>query len=238
MKLRQNTIMLIAAMFLIGCSAPDPHRKAKLGAAIGAVSGSVIGHQIDSDDGRYIGGAAGALIGAGAGAYMDRQKKIMEEKLTQQQNRNELSIIELEDGSLLVGIASAVSFELNSSELKEQFLPTYDTIAAVLQQFNKTIIHVVGHTDNSGSEEYNQRLSERRAKNVRQYLALSGIDPGRIKTEGRGENDPVAPNDTNQNRKRNRRVDIVIKPIVEGREGQAFASPPPLGQINRTMMEF
>ena len=86
-------------------------------------------------------------------------------------------------------------------------------------------MHIVGHTDSTGSDDYNQSLSVRRATSVRGYLTRQGISEPRTRTEGRGENLPVASNATADGRSRNRRVEIYLKPIVEGRESAAFRSP-------------
>src|SRR5690606_22908999 len=105
----------------------------------------------------------------------------------------------------------------------------YAKIANVLSSYDKTVIHIVGHTDSTGSDQYNQGLSERRASSVASYMGGQGLPGTRVRQEGRGEAQPISSNDSPDGRKRNRRVDIVIKPVVEGQEQQAWTPPPYLG---------
>ena len=108
-------------------------------------------------------------------------------------------------------------------------MATYSKIANVLKSYDKTVIHIVGHTDSTGSDQYNQGLSERRAASVASYMGGQGLPGTRVRQEGRGESQPIASNDSADGRKRNRRVDIVIKPVIEGQEQQAWTPPPYLG---------
>jgi outer membrane protein OmpA-like peptidoglycan-associated protein len=213
---------------LAGC-ADDPNRDLKRGAAIGAVLGGVAGHQIDDGRGRYIGAAVGAIAGGAVGHYMDKQRKEMEQQLAAEAARKELSISQMNDGSLRVGVASDASFDYDSAQLRPEAMSTYAKIANVLKNYDKTVVHVVGHTDARGSDQYNQGLSERRAATVASYLTSQGVAGQRMKQEGRGEREAIASNESDDGRRRNRRVDIVIKPVVEGQESQAWAPPPYLG---------
>lgn len=219
----------LALVLVAGCAADDPNRSAKTGAAIGALVGAVIGNQGDKDRDRYVGAAVGALAGAAVGSYMDRQRADLERQLADEQRRDELRITELGDDALRIGIASDATFEFDKSEIQPRFRSTYARIATVLADYDKTIIHVVGHTDAVGSETYNRGLSRRRAESVGLALRSDGVNGDRLIYEGRGEAEPVASNDTDEGRRRNRRVDIVIKPIVEGQERRAYAPPPYLG---------
>ena len=117
----------------------------------------------------------------------------------------------------------------DSADLLADAQTTFNKIANVMKDYEKTAVHVVGHTDSTGSDSYNQKLSERRAASVASFLAAHGVESSRVITWGRGETEPVGDNDTKAGRARNRRVDIVIKPIVEGEEGVAFQAPPYLG---------
>jgi outer membrane protein OmpA-like peptidoglycan-associated protein len=229
MKLSKTLIILTAATLIAGCAADDKHRRAKTGAGIGAIVGGILGHQADGDKGKYVGAAVGAIAGAAVGDYMDEQHAEMQKELAREAARNELSITRMSDGSLRVGVASDVSFDVDSAEIKFNARQTYEKIAGVLKTYGKTIIHVVGHTDSDGSDQHNQGLSERRADSVANLLANSGVKTERLRTEGRGEREPVASNSTAAGKAKNRRVDIVIKPIVEGNESAAEAPPPYLG---------
>lgn len=212
-----------------GCAADDPNRRAKTGAAIGALVGAVAGHQVDGDKGRYVGAAVGALAGAAVGNYQDKQAAELERELAAEQARGELNITKLSGNALKVGIASDATFDFDSAAIKSSAQATYAKIASVLKDYDKTIVHVVGHTDSTGTDAYNQTLSERRASAVASALTANGLNSARLLTEGRGESEPIADNSTKEGQRRNRRVDIVIKPIIEGQEQQAYTPPPYLG---------
>ena len=222
--------LAVAATLLAGCATDDPNRSAKTGAVVGAIVGAVIGNQGDKDRDRYIGAAVGAIGGAAVGSYMDRQRRELEEKLADEQRREALEITELGDNALRIGIASDATFEFDRAEIQPQFKPTYAKIADVLADYERTIVHIVGHTDSIGSDTYNLGLSRRRAESVGLFLRSQGVSGDRLIYEGRGESEPLASNETSEGRRRNRRVDIVIKPIVEGSERRAYAPPPYLGR--------
>lgn len=211
---------------LSACAADDPNQKAKTGAAIGAAAGALLGYAVDDGKGGVIVGAAvGALAGAGVGHYMDNQQQEMEAALAEEQAKHELEIQKLENETLKIDISSEVSFDFDSAALKPAFTPTLNKVADILQRYPKTIIHVVGHTDSVGSESYNMRLSERRAQSVADFLANRGVMSDRLYPSGRGESEPRATNDTEAGRQLNRRVEIYVKPIVEGQESEAYQAP-------------
>ncbi|MEN8720193.1 MAG: OmpA family protein [Oceanococcaceae bacterium] len=220
---------LAGSVVVAGCAADDPNRRAKTGAAVGALIGAVAGHQVDGDKGRYIGAVVGAIAGGAVGNYMDKQQAELERELAAEAARKELNITRLADDSLKIGIASDVSFDIDKADIKSNALATYTKIAEVLKDYDRTVIHVVGHTDSTGSDAYNQGLSERRAASVLQVLRGNGVIADRLLTEGRGEREPIADNATAAGRTRNRRVDVVIKAVVEGNEGAAYTPPPYLG---------
>ena len=229
-KLTLIAMATATALTVAGC-ANDPNRNTKRGAGIGAVVGGVLGHQVDGDKGRYIGAAVGAIAGGAAGNYMDRQRRELEKQLAEEAKRNELQIINLSDGSIKIGIASDVSFDTGSATLKPDALTTFNKIATVLQDYESTVIHVVGHTDTTGSAQTNQSLSERRAASVGSVLTGQGVLAARIRQEGRGERELLVPTADNVKEARNRRVDIVLKPIIEGNENAAYTPPPNLGGV-------
>ncbi len=214
---------------LIGCAADDPNRQAKTGAAIGALIGAVAGHQVDGDKGRYIGAVVGAIAGGAVGNYMDKQQAELEQRLAAEAARNELNIVRLTGDALKIGVASDASFGFDRADMTANAQATFAKIANVLKDYDKTVIHIVGHTDSVGSDAYNMGLSQRRATAVSSFLTQNGVLNERLRTEGRGEREPLASNDTEAGRTRNRRVDIVIKAIVEGQEQQAYTPPPYLG---------
>ena len=218
-------IMLIniaLALVLAGCatSPDDPNRKTKEGAAtgavIGAVAGAVIGHQQDRSGGALkgalIGAAAGGAIGAGVGAYMDKQQAEFERQLADERAAHQVEVERLQNENLKITMSSEVSFDYNSAALKPAFRQTLDKVADILKRYPRTTIRIIGHTDSTGSAAYNQQLSEQRAKSVSWYLSDAGVDPRRIITEGRGEQQPRATNDTEAGRQLNRRVEMLIVP--------------------------
>ncbi len=207
----------------------DEHQKTTAGAAIGAVAGAVIGHQVSHGKGAYVGAALGALAGGAIGHYMDKQERELEDRLRQEREAHAIEIQRLKDDSLKLTLDSEVSFDFDSATIKHGFAHSLDKLAEILKKYDRTVVYVVGHTDNVGSEAYNQRLSERRAQAVADYLIRRGVNPARIHTEGRGESEPRASNATPAGRQLNRRVEIFLKPIVEGEEEKAHEPPPPSG---------
>ena len=180
--------------------------KTKKGAAIGAAAGALLGAVIGEREADEIlaGAAIGAGIGAGVGAYMDRQ----EEKLA---NIPGTSVERVGEGMLLVHFKSDVLFDIDSSTLSYSSQSALEEAAQVFAEHPKTAIVVQGHTDSTGSEDHNQRLSERRARAVMNYLSQRGIDSTRMVALGFGEGQPVAGNDSSEGRKMNRRVDLLLK---------------------------
>jgi len=215
------------AIALSGCvTANDPNQKTKTAAAIGAAAGALIGYAIDDGAGGVLAGAAvGAAAGAGVGHYMDKQQQEMEAALAEEQARHDLEVKRLKDETLKIDIASEVSFDFDSASLKTAFTPTLEKVSEILVRYPHTVIHVVGHTDSVGSEAYNQQLSERRAQSVADYFAARNISPQRLVAVGRGETQPRASNETEAGRQLNRRVEIYVKPIIQGQEQQAYQTP-------------
>jgi outer membrane protein OmpA-like peptidoglycan-associated protein len=218
-------VSLIAAT-LSGCAANDPNQKTKTGAAVGAAAGALLGYAVDDGAGGVLAGAAvGALAGGGVGYYMDKQQQEMEAALADERARNELKIQQLENETLKIDISSEVSFDFDSASLKSAFTPTLNKVADILQRYPNTIIHVVGHTDSVGSESYNMKLSERRAQSVVDYLSTEGVSSSRLFAIGKGESEPRATNDTEAGRQLNRRVELFVKPVIEGQESEAYQTP-------------
>jgi outer membrane protein OmpA-like peptidoglycan-associated protein len=217
--------LILTAVVLTGCATDDPHRRAKTGAALGAVAGAVLGHQLDGGSGRFVGAAVGALGGAAVGNYMDNQQRDFERSLADESAANQMAIERMRDDTLKLTLDSEVSFDFARADIKPAFRPSLDKIAALLVQYDRTVVHVVGHTDSIGSEASNQLLSERRAQSVGDYLGSRGVPLARIRTEGRGETEPRATNATEAGRQLNRRVEVFLKPIVEGQEERAYEAP-------------
>lgn len=225
MKNQRYVLCFPLIFVLASCATDDPNRRAKMGAAVGAVVGGIAGHQADSKKGRFIGAAVGAIGGAAVGNYMDKQQKEFDEALRKEQEANAVEIERLQDGALKLSLNSEVSFDFGKAAIKPAFGPALDKLANVVKTYDKTIVHVVGHTDNVGSNDYNVDLSKRRASAVVAYLIRRGVSGERLRTEGRGESEPREPNTTEAGRQLNRRVELYVKPVVEGEEQKALESP-------------
>ncbi|MDH3561016.1 MAG: OmpA family protein [Gammaproteobacteria bacterium] len=220
-----KTLTLLLAVSLFGCAADDPNRRAKTGAAVGAVVGAVLGHQLDDDSGRYVGAVAGAIAGGAVGHYMDNQQNEFEAALADERYAHDVEIERLQDESLKINVSNEVSFDFDRAEIKPGFRPTLDKVADILTRYDRSVVHVIGHTDSTGSDAYNQDLSERRARSVVNYLASRGVSESRLQTEGRGEREPRDTNATEAGRQLNRRVELFIKPVVAGQEQDAYQAP-------------
>lgn len=210
---------------IAGCASDGGVSRTGAGAAVGAVAGAVLGHQVNDDNGRFVGAAVGALAGGAVGKYMDNQQRELEAQLSRERAAEEIEISRLADNTLKLDLSSEVSFAVDSYRINRGFYASLNKVASVLADYPQTAVHIVGHTDSTGSESYNQQLSMQRASSVKNYLTRQGVNEPRTRTDGRGESVPVASNATEDGRSQNRRVEIYLKPIVEGREAAAFNSP-------------
>jgi outer membrane protein OmpA-like peptidoglycan-associated protein len=212
-------IGIIGVFVLGGCAAPQTNtgKGAAYGAAGGAVAGAVLGQAIGRDtQGTIIGAAAGAAVGAAAGAgvgqMMDRQEAEMRDALA----TSEAAAVRREGELLAITLKGDVSFDLNSDTVRPGLYNELDRISQIMIKYPQTSILVEGHTDSTGSETYNQRLSERRADSVKALLVQRGVQGSRISIHGYGESRPVATNATPEGRQMNRRVEIRINPNAQG----------------------
>ncbi|MGV6818430.1 MAG: OmpA family protein [Thiotrichales bacterium] len=212
MNILRTTALASSLALLSACATDDPNQRAKIGAAVGAVTGAVIGNQTGNDrTGRVVGAVAGAAAGAAIGKYMDDQQRELEEQLAAEQRRNEIELERIKEDTLKINLNSEVSFDFDSAQLKPGFFPTLDKLAKIIRDYENTTVRIVGHTDSVGSAEYNQRLSEKRAQAVADYLSQQGVSYSRIRTEGRGESEPRADNSTEAGRQLNRRVEVFLQ---------------------------
>ena len=175
---------------------------AGIGAAVGAAA-AILDGQREADE-ILAGAAIGAVLGGGVGVYLDAQ----EEKLARIPGT---SVERVSRDTLLVHFESDVLFAVDSAALGGDSRGSLDQVAGVLMEYPKTAVVVQGHTDSTGSEEYNDRLSRRRADAVRGHLVGRGVAPGRLTAIGYGENSPVASNASAGGRALNRRVDILLR---------------------------
>ncbi len=184
--------------------------KAGMGAGIGAVAGGLIGAIAgDNRNAILLGMGIGALAGGGVGYYMDKQ----EEKLRMQLQATGVSVTRNGD-NIILNMPGNITFATDSSNISADFYSVLDSVALVINEFEKTYIDIYGYTDSTGSEAYNQTLSEKRASSVARYLESQQVVSQRIVTRGMGESSPVATNDTPEGRALNRRVEIVLIPIT------------------------
>jgi outer membrane protein OmpA-like peptidoglycan-associated protein len=208
---------LLALSALTGACVTDPVTgerkvsKAAIGGIGGALGGYLLGDIVGGKRDRtekLVGAGIGGLAGAGIGAYMDRQ----EQELRRRTAGTDVRVVRQGDDLVLV-MPSGITFATDSANLDPRFRPTLDQVADVLEDYNQTYIDVYGHTDSTGSDSYNQSLSERRAGSVASYLETRGVVRARVATRGFGESQPIADNGTEEGRAANRRVEIKIVPV-------------------------
>jgi outer membrane protein OmpA-like peptidoglycan-associated protein len=217
-RLLKVAVVVAALVSVAGCETVNPYTretqtsKAAKGAGIGAAAGAVVGLLTKGDklQNALIGAGVGALAGGGVGYYMD----VQEAKLRQRLEGTGVSVTRMGD-NITLNMPSNITFALNSSDLNGQFFNALDGVSMVLKEYDKTVIEVAGHTDSSGSDQYNQALSERRAQAVAGYLSSHGVKTQRLITIGAGEGHPVASNDSEQGRASNRRVELTIVPVTK-----------------------
>lgn len=187
--------------------------KAAIGGIGGALGGYLLGDILGGRNDRtakIVGAGLGGLAGAGIGYYMDEQEK----KLREQTAGTGIDVTRDGD-NLILNMPSSVTFAVDSSAISPAFQTTLGEVANTLSQYEKSYVDVLGHTDSTGSDAYNQALSERRAEAVANFLANSGVQRARLATRGYGESQPIASNSTEEGRAANRRVEIKIVPISQ-----------------------
>lgn len=179
------------------------------GAAVGTGAGAIVGGRSKRTE-MIVGAGIGAIAGTAIGAYMDKQEKELREKTA----GTDVEVVRQGD-ELLLNMPSGITFDTDSYAIKPEFRSTLDRIAETLASYNQTYVDVYGHTDLVGSDAYNLTLSKNRAESVAGYLATHGVARARIGTQGFGESQPVASNDTEAGRQQNRRVEIKLVPVSD-----------------------
>jgi len=212
-------LLASGATALTGC-ATKTQTGAVVGAAGGAVAGGVIGKVAGSTAkgaiiGAVVGGAAGAIIGR----QMDKQAKELE------QNIKGAKVERVGEG-IQVTFESGLLYDFDSDAVKPDARTNLRELAVSLEKYPDSDLLIVGHTDQVGSADYNQRLSERRASAAAGYLVSQGVSRSRVATRGLGETEPVQPNDTEAGRAANRRVEVAIFASKEYREKVAKTGAP------------
>lgn len=198
-------LIVAVAIFAVGCSAST---KTKRGAAIGAAAGGVLGAVVGKQAGNTLLGAiVGAAVGGAAGAYIGNY---MDKQADEMKNDIDGAKIERVGEGIKITFESGILFDVNKATLKPASMTNLRKLADILNKYPDTNILVEGHTDDTGTDEYNLELSEKRAKSVSNYLASLNVDPTRFTIMGYGESQPIASNETVDGRAQNRRVDLAI----------------------------
>ena len=218
MKTRRNLIAATALMAMLAGCTTNPYTgesqagKAGVYGGIGAATGAVIGaatsSKKDRAKGALIGAAVGGAAGGGYGYYVDTQEAKLRQTLQGtgvqvQRNGDDLKLI----------MPGNITFASNSADISSSFYPTLNSLVLVFKEFNKNGVNIVGHTDNTGSLELNQSLSQRRAQSVANYLTANGVPGQRISAYGAGPSQPIASNASEAGRAQNRRVEINLRPL-------------------------
>ncbi|MFQ3208037.1 OmpA family protein [Alteromonas sp.] len=223
MKILSIALSLSCLLLVTSCATYDPYTgdqevsKAGKGAGIGAGVAAVVAYLAnkDKDSGKrneriLKAAAGGAVVGGSIGYYMD----VQEAKLREQLRGSGVSVERDGDNVNLI-MPGNITFASGNASIATGFLSVLDSVVLVLTEFNKTLVVVSGHTDNTGSEALNQNLSEKRAQSVSDYFYNSGIIRDRLEVIGFGETQPIASNGTEQGKKQNRRVEISLIPITQ-----------------------
>jgi outer membrane protein OmpA-like peptidoglycan-associated protein len=203
-KLLVVLVVIAFLVFVFGCSASRTQKGGAIGAAAGGVAGAVIGKQAGNTIlGAIIGAAVGGAAGAYIGHYMDKQAAEIEQDL-------QGATVERVGEGIKITFNSGLLFDVNKATLRDASKAELAKLAQILNKYPDTNILVEGHTDNTGSEEYNLELSRQRAQSVENYLAGLNVNPTRFTIMGYGESQPIATNETAEGRQQNRRVDLAI----------------------------
>lgn len=213
-------VSLSIAVGVAGCTTINPYTeerqtsKATGGATIGGIAGAILGAAVakrgDRAQGALLGAGVGAIAGGSAGYYMDVQEKKLRDKL----QGTGVHVVRRGNDIQLV-MPGDVTFETDSASLNSDFFSVLDSVGLVLNEYKSTLVTVAGYTDSTGTDEYNQKLSEKRATTVALYLNGRGVSQERLAAIGYGEKAPIASNDTSEGRARNRRVEITLDPITQ-----------------------
>lgn len=200
-----TSLILVLFLFLGACKNMNKAQKGTyIGAAGGAAAGAAIGKAAGNTAmGAILGAAVGGAAGYGIGRYMDKQAEELEKDL-------EGAEIERVGEGIKITFRDGIQFALNSAELSETSKANLTDLAVTLKKYDDTNILIEGHTDITGTHEYNMVLSEKRAESVAGYLQGLGVARKRVTTEGYGPDQPVGDNESDYGRQQNRRVEVAI----------------------------
>lgn len=215
--------LVIAMAFtlgLAGCATdeygnPRSLTNAEKGAIIGASVGALLGARKGDKKKAVLYGIVGGLSGAAVGNYMDKQRKDFEKNLSEEIQRGDIEVKKMPEDNLMVTMTAQTAFSVDSSDISTGFHSTMNKISSIVNKYGKTQLLIVGHTDSTGSDAHNQKLSLQRAESVKTYMLKNNVIPERLSTYGMGEKEPRANNSTEAGRRLNRRIEIVIEPVVQ-----------------------
>jgi len=228
---RRLLVAALAVATLSGCASQNPYENqgqaprqgmsktatyGGLGALAGAVAGAAISHN-NRGKGALIGAAVAGAAGAGYGYYVDKQ----EAELRRSMEGTGVQVQRQGDSINLV-MPGNITFATNSADIASNFYGPLNNLASSFKQYNQNNIEIVGHTDSTGSHQYNVNLSQLRAQSVANYLVAQGVEPGRLSSRGMGPDQPVASNATEAGRSQNRRVEIKLTPIPGAQAPQQY----------------
>ena len=207
------TVAVAITFAATGCADMNTEQRgtatgAGIGAGLGAILGASTSH---GGGGRAAGGAVlGAAVGAVAGNIWSKRMESQKQAMEQATAGTGVQVSQTADNRLRMEIPSDISFDTNRADIKDNFRPILERFATTLKENPATTVTIIGHTDSTGSDSVNQPLSVERASHTRDYLASRGVSPTRVVVEGRGSREPIASNDDNSGRARNRRVEIYV----------------------------
>ncbi len=215
---RFAVILSAGVLALSGCATTqtqdgtEDNSRAVTGAIIGGIVGGVVANNTgEQSTGKTV---AGVLVGAGVGGAIGHnmdQREAELRRIAAERDAKDMEVERLREDLVRVSVSSEASFDFGQAVVKPEFKPTLNRVAQVLMNDPGMTILIVGHTDSVGSEDYNYRLSERRASAVAAYLIQQGVPSSQLRTEGRGESEPRASNGTPEGRAQNRRVEIYLQ---------------------------
>lgn len=211
--LKKAIIVVVCGSLLASCETAQNNPNTAGGALVGALGGAAAGTLFGGNDRRnaLIGAGVGLLAGAAVGQYLDRQQRDLEQSLA-----GTGAQVQRQGDALLVNLPASLTFAVDSATIRPEFYGALDNVSTTLNRYPQSYVDIVGHTDSTGSDAYNQQLSERRAGSVANYFRSRGVTPARIAAFGVGETQPIASNATAEGRAANRRVEVKIVPATQG----------------------
>ncbi|NKB68648.1 MAG: OmpA family protein [Candidatus Latescibacteria bacterium] len=204
---RTAVLVLVTALIVgntIGCALSSKVKGGMVGAGTGGAVGGLVGKKLGNT---ALGAIVGAAVGGSAGVLIGKE---MDQRAEEMRQDMQGAKIERVGEGIKITFGSGLLFDVNKADLQSEAKANLDNFARILGKYSDTNILVEGDTDNTGGSEYNQKLSERRAQSVANYLIDLGVAGSRISTVGLGEDNPVAENDTDLGRQQNRRVEVAI----------------------------